>query len=58
MDREELLKRRDNIINDERLKENRVAYVHEHAMNNVRIAAIDNNILRCEIEINYLMDSP
>jgi 3-phenylpropionate/cinnamic acid dioxygenase small subunit len=56
LDRNDLLKTRDTLIKDEKLKENRAAYVYEHAMNNVRIAAIDNQILRCEIEINYLMD--
>jgi hypothetical protein len=56
LDRDDLLKTREYLLKDEKLKENRAAHVYQQAMNNVNIAAIDNQILRCEIEINYLMD--
>jgi thymidylate kinase len=57
LDREELLKTREYLLKDEKAKENRASYIYIHAMNNVRIACIDNQITKYEIEINYLMET-
>jgi len=57
LDRNELLKTREYLLKDEKLKENRASYVYLQAMNNAKIAGIDNEILKHEIEINHLMDS-
>lgn len=55
LDLDELIKKRESFLTDEYLKQVPQAYAYQVAMNDAKISALEIEILRHQIEVNYLL---